>query len=321
MPLDDIYSFFLAEIARANDYYLYHTAHSSTAYKILKSNSLKLPLAETNTSESKFKGKMFYLSFARTPASGYIADRASGMRQINQPVLFVFNQKKLLAQRGVTIKPVDYWGANASGRVMGGGAKEAEERLFSDHPVLDNIRDSIVEIRIATDFDKYTNNEWLLEIIIACKKFKIPVKLFKTTNKQGYLLGKENAEESKEILTHLKSLGLSKHKNDDYTGASRAKIIKKKIPNWGSNNWLTSLTELVHKDDRKSLTTATRRKLWYYLEDLNSFKNSFSSDVHNLRSGHDLDKKAFYSLIKKMKAKSVDDFFSKVFNKWKDMKE
>jgi hypothetical protein len=172
-------------------------------------------------------------------------------------------------------------------------------------------------VRIITDFEKYTNNEHLLEVVVLCKKSKIPVKLFDAANKQGFLLGKPRAEEQRTVLNQLKALGFSKHKNEDYTGSTRAKIIKKKIPKWGTNNWLNVLTELVHQDNRNALSESTRSKLWYVLDSIADFKQSFSADIHNLRSGHAIDKQRFYKLLEHVKAKSINDFFEKLFSKWK----
>lgn len=320
MSLTKILDFFEKEIARANDYFLYHTTNTYKALKIIKSNSLQLPLAQTNANEAKFAKKTFYLSFARTPSSGYIADRASGLRSINESCLIVFNQKKLLSYRGVTTAPVDYWGANDTGRIIGGGAKEAEERLFSDHPTLNNISEAIVEIRLSVSFEKYENYDWMIELISLCKKKKIPIKTFLRGNKQGYLRGVENKEDSKEIFAFLKNNGLTENKDTGYSTVTRAKIITKKNPAWGTNSWLKVLTELTYKNSYNDLSKETRSRLWYHLRSPDEFIKSYDADIHNMRAGHELDKKKFYALMRKMNAKNVTGFFNSLYDKWTKLK-
>ena len=315
MSLTAIQNDFAAELSRVTDYWLFHTCNAYKALHILRDNALKLPLSETNSTESKHAKKLFYLSFARTAASGYIADRSTGRRSINESVLFIFNAQTLLRRRGVIIAPVDYWGLDSKGRSLG-NAREAEERLFSDTPVLPGIVSDIVEIRIATSFDKYENYSYLLDVVFAAKKHKIPVKLFLRSNKVGYLRGVENLADRALIMEQLKKEGFNKNKNSGYSEASRAKILKKKIPNWGTSSWLPLMTEFVYATSYAELSTKARDRLWYLLRDKSEFAKNSESEIHNLRAGNEVDKKRFYALLRKMKSKTVAQFFSDLYEKW-----
>ena len=306
----------ILELAKVNDYHLYHTLEAYKAYKILTSNELKLPLAESNSSESKFTGKMFYLSFARTPSSGYIADRASGLRQINEQILFVFDRRKLNNIRGSVFKSVDYWGVNSSGRIMGGASKEAEERMFSPSPIIKGIASALLEVRVALDSEDFGRNRWVLETIIAAKKKKIPVKLFSYKNKQGYLLGKEDSTESKFLLQKLKEAGFQRTKFSSFSEASRSSIVRKKYPLYNSRDWLMSIAEYVFKNSYEELTPKAQSQIYYDLRSSEDFFTNNSSNIHNLRAGPEQDRKRFYSYLKATKAKSVKQFFEFLYNKW-----
>ena len=311
----------LIELAKVGDYNLYHTTNSSNAFKILHTNSLKLSLAETNSSESKFAKKLFYLSFARTPASGYIADRAPGLRTINESVLFVFDKRKLNQLRGVTFSPVDYWGAGENGRIFGGGAKESEDRMFSDTAFLKNINSTIKEVRVVVGEDKYDNNPWLLNVVLECKKKKIPVKLFNKQDKDGFIYGKEDKSERKRLFDLLKQEGLGKPRTST-AEYNRASIIKKKAPEWvgSADRGIRVITELFYKDKLEDLSKEARRFVYDY-NDRPGFLRYFETDVHNLRAGNPIDQKRFYSLLKNAKVKKLSTFINQMFDKWKNIRE
>ena len=305
------------EQAKVGDYNLYHGTNASVAFKILHNNMLKLPLAETNESEAKFATKLFYLSFARTPASGYIADRAKGLRSINDSVLFVFDKNKLKSFRGITFKAVDYWGAGNNGRIMGGGAKEAEERMFSDTAYVKGTNSAIKELRIIVGEDKYDNNSWLLNVVLEAKKKKIPVKIFNNKDKDGFIYGKEDLVERQRLFKILRAEGLEKPRTST-SEYNRASIIKKKAPNWvgSADRGIRILSELYWKDSMDNLSKEARRFVWDYY-DFPSFKRYFDTDVHNLRAGNPIDQKRFYSLLRRAKVRNLSVFIRQIFDKWR----
>lgn len=304
------------ESAKVNDYHLYHNTHPSKAYNIVKTNTLKLPLSETNASEAKFAKKMYYLSFARTPASGYIADRVRSLRLINERVLLVFDKNKLKRIRGVVISPVDYWGVNSTGRTFS-GAKEAEDRLFSDDPII-NFKDALLEIRAIVEEDKYANNQWLLNLYIAAKKKHIPIKLYKPTDKTGFITGKVDKAENSRLLEVLKQEGITKRKPAT-SEAQRSTIIKKKAPDWVSkaDRGIRIVSELHYKNEKSELSDEARRFMYDYLRDKEGFLKYFQNDIQNLRAGNPVDQRRFYNVLKHSKSKTVKEFLSKTYDKWK----
>jgi hypothetical protein len=117
-----------------------------------------------------FIKKLFYLSFARTPASGYIADRASGLTSVKEPVMFVVNGKQLKnINRNSTFVPQDYWYDSDENGRQRGGSKEAEERFYSANPRA-KLGSALIEIRIIAD--TYGNDKVhssLRKLILLCK--------------------------------------------------------------------------------------------------------------------------------------------------------
>lgn len=310
----------IVEKAKVGDYNLYHNTNPSNAFKIISLDMLKLPLAETNSSEARFANKLFYLSFARTPASGYIADRAPGLRGINEFVLFVFDKRKLDKLRGVSFAAVDYWGAGGTGRIMGGGAKEAEERMFSDTAYLKNINTAIKEVRIVVGEEKYDNNNWLLNVVLECKKKKITVKLFNKQDKDGFIYGKEDPAERKRLFETLKAEGFQKPRTST-AEYNRATIIKKKAPAWvgSADRGIRVIAEMFYKNKIEDLSKDARRFVFDY-NDKPGFIRYFETEVHNLRAGNPIDQKRFYSLLKRAKVKKLSTFISAMFDKWQKIR-
>ena len=328
------------EIASVNDYNLYHTTTPYKAEKILKENLLRLSLQETNSSEHQGKRplRLYYMSFARTPSSGYIADRSSGLRKVNEVVLFIFDERKLKKIRGVIIKPTNYWnsdrpdytsGVGASGRIMG-SSKEAEERLFSNSLELKNTNKAIKEIRIFL-YDRDLENDgqlWAVrKLYLEAKLNKIPMKFFKENNLQGYLHGRENKKDREEILTlvkqTMKDIYFLQRSPSRISDSFNSKIVKKKWPSaWaGDRGMLNELRYLVKSKSYEELPTKVRSGLYYHLRYPDSFKLHYQADIHNMRAGYTKDKQEFDKLLKATKVKSVAEFFEYLYNKWTKLRQ
>lgn len=114
---------------------LYHYTNVDAAYNILNSNRFMLSLGATRDAEEPInKGKLYFLSLARSPESEYFHAYQSG-------VIFVLNGEKL--SHNFKVVPVDYWG---NSRIY--KKSEYEERLLLDKPFFDDAVDYIKEIHI-----------------------------------------------------------------------------------------------------------------------------------------------------------------------------
>lgn len=305
------------EKAAVNDYNLYHATDLHKLYSIISTKSLRLSLAESNSSESSLGvPKLYYISFARTPASGYIADRGKSLRSVNEAALIVFDRHKLLKKQGVIVNPVQYYNLDSRGRIFGSQAREAEERLFSNSLEIKDIISSIKEVRIMTFGDKYRVPSISKKLLLLIKTNKIKLKLFTMDNFQGFLLGKEKSSDRVLAFNNLKA---SEYTINTYSSeARRAKQITKKNPNWRSFNSLDNLNEYVYKNTKGELTRQARSSLYYHTRYPEAFMEAYSADLHNMRSGIFMDKDRFDRLLKRMKSKTVKEFFNKLYIKWKD---
>ena len=300
------------ELAAVNDYFLFHNTEFYNAYSILKTDALHLSLSETNESEAALgASKPWYISFARTASSGYIADRSSGLRSVNYPILFVFDRRKIKGNN-VVFKPVQYFTLSLYGRQMGSG-REAEERMFYDKPVYKNVSKAVKEIRvfIRTNDLKDSFISYLRKLVIIAKQRKIPVKFFTETNRQGYIRGVEKKEDRELILSHM-------NQNREYKGGTsyiamgRTKIVKKNNKDWYSPDWIDQLDELIRYNTLDDLSKRVRSRVTFdYTVDLyNYYKND------NARTSSVDDKIRFDKLLKKTKSKTIKEFFSKLDKKW-----
>lgn len=315
---------------------LYHATNSSSAMLVLKNGAFKLPLAETNTSETKIRklnklGEveehdrhlpgLFYLSTARSLASGYIADRAKGLSRVGESVIFVLDWSVIQQRnRGVKIQPIEYWGLDGTGRKYGSGS-EQEERIFSNKRDL-RIVGAIKEILLYVDRPNFR----LRQVYSYCLKNRIPVKLFTENNFQGFLHKREKADDRREAIERLQKVKQERYQSGlDGKTPSSSKTAKKF---WERNlprkdrrlSELDVLTVLVNGKDYGKLPKQVQQYFW----NISHLKERFTSFLHNLRgesrNGSDSTDK-FAKLIKQMRAKSVTEFFDKLDTKWQKLQE
>lgn len=332
----------LLESAGVNDRFLYHTLDSYKALKILKTNELILPLSDTNSSEVNplhKKRKTYYLSLARTPSSGYIADRAKGNFKVHESILFVFDKDLLKNIRGVRFSPVEYYGYDEDGRRYG-NAKEAEDRMFSDSHKISNILSAIKEIRLymsirqKRDILSQTTTEIAdprrgdYDVYSFCKKNRIPITLYSANNFAGYLLGKPKPKDQR--FVHEALLANSKnHTASDYREHNRAKTNERRFGK-DRRRFPYDVLDMVMKTSIDKLTYEERNTLRTclkygvssnkgYVTGAEALLYEYRSDIHNIRGENsDRNKRVLDRCLKLAKAKSMRELFEFVANKWKD---
>lgn len=310
---------------------LFHNTSPNKALSILKDGAFRLPLSETNASETRGQKvpALFYLSTARTITSGYISDRGPHLNKLNDSVVFVIDTKKLRQKnRGIKIVPFEYWGnADASGRRMG-AAREAEERIYSDNRTL-KIK-GCVKVLLAVRDDKYANNFHLRNVYSYCLKNKIPVKLFTYDNLAGFKLQREKPEDKNRALQLLKEAKREHPYQTSHKGVSphSSKTSIKFYAKKGDGIRLSDLQmlrALVDKTEYSQLPYKVKTQFFdyngMYARSVNEY---FSNYLHNLRGSiahgsDEIDK--LHDLIRKMRAKTVNEFFEKLIAKWSKLYE
>lgn len=317
---------------------LYHNTNASNALNILKEGKFRLPFSETNKSETQVRvagykttarpiPKLFYLSTARTLGSGYIADRAPTLAAVNNPVTFVIDVRKLVAQnRGVVIRSFGYWEHGQTGRSMG-SAREAEERIYSPRHTL-NVK-GCLKVLLVVGTGKYDVNWHQRELFSYCLKNHIPCAVFTSDNKAGFLAQKQS------VADRNRAIGLLKTAKREHGYQTSEKGIlpyrSKTAMKYYAKNGGVSMSEF---DDLKLLVNAkdyrdvpSKLKSRYFGGwggDDNSLNAKFSNFLHNMRAETQRGSETFdkvHALVKQMKAKTLEEFFRKLDQKWEKLRQ
>lgn len=309
---------------------LYHNTTGYNAFQALKSHSFKLPFSETNSSEKVYSYRdgdkrkeikreipyLHYISFARNLSSGYIADRGPHLNAVNNPITFVIDGKKIQSiNRRSVFKAVNYYDTDESGRQMGSG-KEAEERFYSDKRTID-IRGCIKAVLLVVR--GLSANQWDRQVYAYCLKNKIPIKLFTLENKQGFLRQRENKEDrekARQILLETKFSLPSSYNNETTRKYYNSKLPfdQRRLSDYGILEELTRETDFS-KLSQRGRELARESSIGY--SNSRGISQYFESYIHNLRGGdRNDDTTKIGKLVKKLKAKNLEDFFIKLEKKW-----
>lgn len=144
---------------------LYHFTSSHGVFAITQSGKFKLSAVTAGSDDQINKGRMFYLSMARTRQNAYSKDTLSAVLELDGTKL---KQKYKTA-------PVDYW--------QDPKYSESEERILSNKPEIP-MWPYLLSLSISLEY--MTDMSQLRKIVIACKTRKIPVWLYQTA-KDMYL--------------------------------------------------------------------------------------------------------------------------------------
>ena len=143
---------------------VYHWCSPETAWKILQSNRFSLMSTLFKGSESKLVGtsfkRMYYMSMTRNSKIGMGGYAGSGSHRVR----LTLDGDRLNSR--FHIKALDYWGQGGKNFRMSGKMRddgliykddsmtEAEDRLYSSKPFVDNALSYIKHIDICFDYDK-----------------------------------------------------------------------------------------------------------------------------------------------------------------------
>lgn len=153
---------------------VYHKVSLSTAVDIVESNKLMTsPAYGTAPDAAINKGYLYFVSFMRSPQSGYRRGQSS------HAILIQFNGRKL--NERYAGGPVDYWGPTY--RKGDPGVYEMEDRLFTDKEWIPDVHRYITAFHVAMvepmNFDVLADQVAELEFLEqAAKKWKIPFYIY-----------------------------------------------------------------------------------------------------------------------------------------------
>ena len=153
---------------------VYHKVSLSTAVAIVESNKLMTSPAYGTSSDAGInKGYLYFVSFMRSPQSGYRRGQSS------HAILIQLDGRKL--NERYAGGPVDYWGPMY--RKGDPGIYEMEDRLFTDKEWIPNVKNYITAFHVAMvepmGFDVLTDQVAELELLEQkAKKWKIPFYIY-----------------------------------------------------------------------------------------------------------------------------------------------
>lgn len=274
---------------------LYHYTDLNALGQILVSNSLRLtPDIGTEAEVSRRRrGKMYYMSFARSKTGDYhfpVSTHAGGA------VLLVVDGRQL-KQDGFSGAPVDYWGF--------GNKDEMEDRLYSRKPRVENANKYITEIH--TYFYKEASDQVrnakqissMRKAYIVAKKLDIKMYVYDNAKDFG-------------LLNKAKTVQISTLKSTEQPDKPRGERKPR--------NYFKPYVELLMVNDKSKLTPDARSKL-YNMDGWNQDDavRTLAADIHNSRTGSyraDLDK--FLAVVKQQKLSSVKQIVNHIIQKFKD---
>ena len=121
---------------------VFHHRSIQTAAKILEKDQFMTSVAYGTPSDmAKNKGKLYYISFARSPRGSYASYEKGN-------ALFQFDGRKL--NQKFAGAPVDYW---ETGFTITRDSDEMEDRLFTNEPYIDQISKYITAIHLSAPID------------------------------------------------------------------------------------------------------------------------------------------------------------------------
>ena len=244
---------------------LYHyTGSGHNALSILQNNYFRLnAYFGSSYSKEDFDKRFYYLSATRSKVGDYHV-------RVPRGVMFVLDRDRI--QNNLHIKPLDYW------RMRNVGKSEAEDRIVSDNPQIENARKYILEVHVGIDMDKEFNisahNVYYVKTYLLAKQLGIPA-YFYNNMKDWQAQAKHRAvtPDVKAIFNQGREERLHRAKNPGIT--------------FSKSNWIEPWLELHYKNDRTELSSQAKRALdniiyrWMPGEAVRQFSNDIQNDKRN----------------------------------------
>jgi len=286
---------------------VYHFMNIRDAESVLKQNKFRLTAsAGTGAEQALQKGdRMYYLSTTRHKLGGYHLDNSwSG-------VVFELDGSKLA--QNYAGKAVDYWGAEWYGDPgsdrKGREKKEAEDRVYSYKPYINNANKYIKSVHILYDEEAQKRHDQLAidvrRMYIAARRLGVNPYLY--TNKQDWLVqDTRKAVNPSSLEVVAKATGLGKDKRKTYGNETTRRSL---------SPWIELYQAPVGSKISKE---AEKTRYNYVLYGYSDSAQSLGSDIHNAKS-KPADETGLDTLLKifrKEKIKSPQEYLDLLKDKW-----
>lgn len=275
---------------------LYHyTISAQNALSILQGNYFRLnAYFGTAYSKEDFDKRFYYLSATRSKVGDYHVRSPRG-------VMFVLDRDKI--QNNLHIKPLDYW------RQRHMGKSEAEDRIVSDQPRIENARKYILEIHIGIEMTKSFNvsahNYKFVKTYLLARQFGIPA-FFYDNMKDWQAQAKSRAitPNVKELFNQERDERLARAKNP--------------MPQFPRTNWLAPWLELHHKNKKEDLSERGQKLLYelqygWYTDDLHK---RLAHDIHNEKRNPTPTLHKLIAAFRKLGIRQPKEYMEKMKTKW-----
>lgn len=154
---------------------LFHITEHSKAVQIMEKNRFELKPADGTEAEEATSLGSYYLSTTRSKLGAYTVGKAYATSAI-----FVLDGTKL--SHTYKVRPIDYWGTNELTPEQRTKADEAEDRVFSRKPSIDNATKYIVEIHAHVGKAGERSRYQAVMLKRACLKRRVPVFFYSNVN-------------------------------------------------------------------------------------------------------------------------------------------
>lgn len=289
---------FVNKIHAALSRVLYHKTNETNAIKILKDRKFRLSTWLGGSGVDKGSEKLWFLSTSTRP--GAFKKGSSG-------VVFVLDGSSI--NKDYEGDPFDYWG-EAYHKASGGDTDEAEERVYSDKP--------LIPIHYITEIhaDWYIGNKGYeahaykrhRDLTLLAKKLNIPIYWYESHKSLDSL----NKQEAKKFSDFPKGPELEPEERDYQTGRSNR---EGSVSKYFYEKWKA----LLSIEPAKSKKDLPFKNMYQYLSSYSDGHTGFKSDIHNASKGGEAgEMKYIYKLQKQMErvgAKDFKEFYWKMIDK------
>lgn len=289
---------------------VYHGTSITSALNILQQDRFILHPTFSKVSENNSKGKLYFLSTARTRTGRYHKDGGT-------PVLMRLDGRKL-GQR-YSGEPIDYWGPDF--RAAAQGETEQEDRVYSDKPIIPRASSYMLSVDIlAKDITPgKTISRNLFDLYVLLKKRRIPVRFYR--NRNDWLIGSSaNVMPHEEIMRfgqreEAKPVGLTPEEEEESRRYQRARTLRDLGRR--KDDTLIAVYKAMKFDSKSAFTKEEEKKLYNIVREYP--RNYFSPDLHNASKDRALIN--IMNLIaiemRKKGIKNANELNEYIYEKWK----
>lgn len=241
-----------------------------------------------NESEENISKDYYYLSTTRHKLGGNHLDSPHGC-------VLVLDGRKLATN--YSGDPIDYWGE--SFRKTNPRKFEAEDRIWSKWPEIENTTKYVLEAHVLLDLGEDTHIlpyelKRLRTLLIACKRKSIPVYVYDDRNS----------------FQHLSKKDALKYSEIPFEKTQKEKFSK----SFERDSWLQPWYELYLQKDRTKLSKNAQRTI-LKLQSFSGY-SGFEADFHNAKSLGDLYIPKIVTVMKKQGWKKLKDYYTFLKDKW-----